>query len=58
MLNIPADGVTEVREALAALRPDVKTMSAGEVIEIYKEVGLPRDVAAALISPAWLAHMV
>ncbi len=46
VLNIPADRVTEVREALAALRPDVKIMSAGEVIEIYKEVGLPRDVAA------------
>jgi glutamate synthase domain-containing protein 1 len=40
------DKVTEVREALATLRPDVKIMSAGEVIEIYKEVGLPRDVAA------------
>lgn len=40
-------GLDEVaRLALATLRPDVRVMSAGDSIEIYKEVGLPRDVAA------------
>lgn len=28
------------------LRPNIRVMSAGDTIEIYKEVGLPRDVAA------------
>jgi len=30
-----------------ANRPDLRVMSAGEVIEIYKETGLPEDFAAA-----------
>jgi glutamate synthase domain-containing protein 1 len=34
------------RSALTHLRPEVKVMSAGEGIEIFKEVGLPKDVAA------------
>ncbi len=33
------------REAVRRLRPGLKVMSAGEGIEIYKEVGLPKDVA-------------
>ncbi|MDK3073461.1 glutamine amidotransferase family protein [Sedimentitalea sp. JM2-8] len=33
------------RLALSMLRPDVRVMSAGDTIEIYKEVGLPKDVA-------------
>ena len=37
--------MAEARAALKELRPDVRVMSAGEVIEIYKEVGLPEDVA-------------
>ncbi|MFN3147843.1 MAG: class II glutamine amidotransferase [Paracoccaceae bacterium] len=31
---------------LRGLRPGLRVMSRGETIEIYKEVGLPRDVAA------------
>lgn len=38
--NIP-----KLRRALKELRPDVRIMSAGDTIEIYKEVGLPKDVA-------------
>jgi methylamine---glutamate N-methyltransferase subunit A len=34
------------RSALSHLRPGVKVMSAGDSIEIFKEVGLPKDVAA------------
>ena len=40
---------TEAEEAEAwvrANRPDLRVMSAGNVIEIYKETGLPRDFAA------------
>ena len=46
VLELPADRLDEARESLAELRPGLRVMSAGEAIEIYKEVGLPRDVAA------------
>lgn len=32
------------RAVLASIRPDVRVMSSGETIEIYKETGLPKDV--------------
>ena len=32
------------RQALAELRPEIRVMSDGDAIEIYKEVGLPKDV--------------
>jgi len=35
----------QVRKALAEIRPNVRIMSTGHNIEIYKEVGLPEDVA-------------
>ena len=41
-----ADRLDAARAALTGLRPGLRVMSAGEGIEIYKEVGLPRDVAA------------
>ena len=46
VIEVDAEQVAAARTALAALRPGLKVMSAGEGIEIYKEVGLPRDVAA------------
>lgn len=46
VLEVPLAQVEAARSALAHLRPSVKVMSAGESIEIFKEVGLPRDVAA------------
>ena len=45
LLELPADRLDSAREAALAARPGLKAMSAGERIEIYKEVGLPRDVA-------------
>ncbi|MEM9434409.1 MAG: glutamine amidotransferase family protein [Pseudomonadota bacterium] len=46
VLGIP-DGMTaQARAALLDIDPTLRIMSQGEVIEIYKEVGLPRDVAA------------
>ena len=46
VLELPLAQLEAAREALAHLRPDVKVMSVGEGIEIFKEVGLPKDVAA------------
>jgi glutamate synthase domain-containing protein 1 len=45
VIDLPEDKLTEARAALKELRPEARVMSAGEVIEIYKEVGLPGDVA-------------
>ena len=46
VLEMPAEKIEAAREALKTLRPGVRIMSAGDTIEIYKEVGLPKDVAA------------
>ena len=46
VLEVPLGQLDAARSALAHLRPGVKVMSAGDSIEIFKEVGLPRDVAA------------
>ncbi|WP_292641529.1 glutamine amidotransferase, partial [Mesorhizobium sp.] len=36
--------IDEAREAIQTLRPDIRIMGAGDVVEIYKEVGLPEAV--------------
>ncbi|MBA4352388.1 MAG: glutamine amidotransferase [Rhodobacter sp.] len=46
VLELPEDRLDAARHAMRGLRPMAKVMSAGEGIEIYKEVGLPKDVAA------------
>lgn len=46
VLELPEDRIEAARHAMRDLRPKAKVMSAGEGIEIYKEVGLPKDVAA------------
>lgn len=46
VLEVPADKLADARAALKTVAPGVRVMSAGETIEIYKEVGLPKDVAA------------
>jgi glutamate synthase domain-containing protein 1 len=46
VLELPLGQLEAARAALARLRPGLKVMSAGDSIEIFKEVGLPRDVAA------------
>ncbi|OED46763.1 class II glutamine amidotransferase [Leisingera sp. S232] len=45
VLDVPAGKAEEARSALAELRPGMRVMSAGDTIEIYKEVGLPEKVA-------------
>ena len=46
VLDVPAGALDAARATVPRLRPAIKVMSAGDSIEIYKEVGLPRDVAA------------
>jgi methylamine---glutamate N-methyltransferase subunit A len=53
VLDVPSDRIDAARHAMRELRPNAKVMSTGEEIEIYKEVGLPADVAARFD----LAHM-
>ncbi|MEL7282345.1 MAG: glutamine amidotransferase family protein [Pseudomonadota bacterium] len=45
VLELPEDKIAKARTYLRENNPDIRVMSAGEVIEIYKEVGLPEDVA-------------
>jgi glutamate synthase domain-containing protein 1 len=46
VIEVEEDRLEAARHAVRGLRPGLKLMSAGEGIEIYKEVGLPKDVAA------------
>ncbi len=52
VLALPRDMIDAARTLLADMRPNIRVMSAGETIEIYKEVGLPRDVAHRFAIPA------
>ncbi|MEM6371230.1 MAG: glutamine amidotransferase, partial [Pseudomonadota bacterium] len=44
VLGVPEQQVKGLRAVLADIRPNVRMMSRGQNLEIYKEVGLPRDV--------------
>src|SRR5688572_24888991 len=44
VIEVPTAKLDAAREAILELRPAVRIMGAGEVIEIFKEVGLPADV--------------
>ena len=46
VIEMQADQVAAARAALTEIRPNVSVMSHGESLEIFKEVGLPKDVAA------------
>ena len=46
VLSIPVGSFENVRSALIEIRPNIRIMSRGDTLEIYKEVGLPKDVAA------------
>ncbi|MEO1362880.1 MAG: glutamine amidotransferase family protein [Pseudomonadota bacterium] len=45
VLSLQADQVAVARAILPDLRPGLRVMSHGTALEIYKEVGLPKDVA-------------
>lgn len=46
VLGVPRGREDAARAALTAIDPTIRVMSAGTTLEIYKEVGLPKDVAA------------
>ena len=45
VLRVPSDRLGDARAALAAINPKLRIMSTGQTLEIYKEVGLPKNVA-------------
>ena len=45
VLYLPATSISAARREITNINPAIRIMSAGDSIEIYKEVGLPRDVA-------------
>lgn len=51
VLTRPRERITAARSWLREHRPELRILSAGEAIEIYKEVGLPGDVAARFDIP-------
>ncbi|MCG3268255.1 glutamine amidotransferase family protein [Yoonia sp. I 8.24] len=46
VLNVPQSALETARAALKTINPALRIMSRGGSLEIYKEVGLPKDVAA------------
>ena len=46
VLSVPQGAIKSARAAIAAVAPALRIMSCGDSLEIYKEVGLPKDVAA------------
>lgn len=45
VIDVAADKASELRTILSAQHPDIRVMSQGDSIEIYKEVGLPGAVS-------------
>jgi len=46
IITLPAALLAKARKSVTEINPALSIMSAGEAIEIYKEVGLPAEVAA------------
>ncbi|MET0599807.1 MAG: glutamine amidotransferase family protein [Mesorhizobium sp.] len=46
VIELPSERIEEARQLLAECRPAIRIMGSGEAVEIYKEVGLPKDVVA------------
>ena len=46
VITLAKDKLDEGRVALTQLRPNIRVMSSGDTVEIYKEVGLPKDVVS------------
>lgn len=44
VITVATDRLDATRAALKSLQPSLRVMAAGESVEIYKEVGLPKDV--------------
>lgn len=46
VVEIAASRLGDVRTVLAQIRPHVRIMGSGESVEIFKEIGLPKDVVS------------
>ncbi|MBB4291975.1 glutamate synthase domain-containing protein 1 [Rhizobium leguminosarum] len=46
VIELDASKLGAVRKALEEIRPAVRLMGSGESVEIYKEIGLPKEVVA------------
>lgn len=44
VISIDANHLAGIRAVLAEIRPNIRVMGSGESVEIFKEVGLPKDV--------------
>ena len=51
VLELPTHKAGEARQVISELPGSIRIMSAGDTIEIYKEVGLPKDVAGRFDIP-------
>ena len=51
VLELPAHKAGEVRRVIDERYESIRVMSAGDTMEIYKEVGLPKDVASRFDIP-------
>ena len=52
VLDVPNEMLDASRTYLADAHPEIRVMSTGETVEIYKEVGLPGEVAKRFDIPA------
>jgi glutamate synthase domain-containing protein 1 len=46
VIEVMADKLAGVRDLLATVRPSARVTGTGESVEIFKEIGLPKDVVA------------
>ncbi|WP_429932359.1 class II glutamine amidotransferase [Agrobacterium vitis] len=46
VIDIDAAKLADIRGVLSEIRPNVRIMGSGESVEIFKEIGLPKDVVA------------
>ncbi|KAA3518661.1 glutamine amidotransferase family protein [Agrobacterium vitis] len=46
VIDIDAAKLGDIRGILSEIRPNVRIMGSGESVEIFKEIGLPKDVVA------------
>jgi methylamine---glutamate N-methyltransferase subunit A len=46
VIEIAASKLGEIRTILTEIRPNVRIMGSGESVEIFKEIGLPKDVVS------------
>lgn len=51
VINVPSNKINKTRQALAESHSSIRIMSVGDKMEIFKEVGLPEDVAARFSIP-------